>query len=141
MDGVTLEMGVYVDGWSFETEKQFQVIDLTDWIRKVVADSGIEKGIAIVFTGHTTGALVVNENEVGLMKDLGKLLKRLLAHVNGYEHPMNSPSHLISMILSHNRTIPIRGGRLILGRWQSLLWLEVENRPRNRRVEAMIIGE
>ena len=70
-------MKVHTASYSFETKKQFEAHDLTGWIREEVKQSGVGNGIVVVSTGHTSGALVMNELDQGLKRDLGELLKSL----------------------------------------------------------------
>lgn len=133
-------MEFYTEKYSFSTEKQFEIVDLTAWLREATSNSDIKNGIALVSTGHTTGALMINEHESRLLEDLKETLQRLIPDID-YEHPRNAQSHLVSMMLSSNQTIPIKNGVPELGTWQSLFWVEAERRPRERTVQVTIIGE
>jgi len=134
-------MKVHTDGMEFETRGEFDVVDLTARVETIVRGSGIGEGIAVVYAGHATGVIVLNEYEPSLLEDLKELLRDLVPTKGDYSHPVNAHAHLRSMLLTPSRVIPVHGGRLGLGTWQSLYWVEVERRPRRRKVEVTIIGE
>lgn len=134
-------MKTYTDRFEFDTRREFDVVDLTAEVEAAVKRSGIGEGIAVVFAGHATGIIVLNEHEPALLEDLGELLGRLVPSDGRYHHPANAHAHLRSMLLTPSRVIPVHDGSLGLGTWQSLYWVEAERRPRRRRVEVTIIGE
>ncbi len=133
-------MKVHTASHGFETRNQFEAHDLTGWIREEAKRSGVSDGIAVVSTGHTSGALVINELDSGLRRDLGEILKRLVPPEGDYSHHANAPSHLSAMLLGGSQTIPVRDGEAQLGTWQSVYWVEAERRPRNRKVDLTVIG-
>jgi len=134
-------MRVYTDGMEFDTRGEFDVVDLTARVEAAVEGSGIREGIAVVYAGHATGVIVLNEYEPSLLEDLKEFLRGVIPTDGGYRHPSNAHAHLRSMLLTPSRVIPVHGGHLGLGTWQSLYWVEVERRPRRRRVEVTVIGE
>ncbi|TET71042.1 YjbQ family protein, partial [Candidatus Bathyarchaeota archaeon] len=120
---------------------EFDVVDLTRDAEEAVRDSGVSEGIAVIYAGHATGVIILNEYDHALLEDLKELMKRLTPAGGDYRHPGNAFSHLRSMLFTPSRVIPVHDGRLGLGTWQSLYWVEAETRPRRRRVEITIIGE
>lgn len=134
-------MKVYTERFEFDTRGEFDVVDLTVRAEAAVEQSGVQEGIAVIYAGHATGVIVLNEYEPRLLEDLKEFLGALVPLDGGYRHPANAHAHLKSMLLTPSRVVPVHGGRLGLGTWQSLYWVEVERRPRRRRVEAMVIGE
>jgi len=134
-------MRVYTDKFEFETRHEFDVVDLTSRVEGAVDRSGIQEGIAVVYAGHATGVIVLNEYEPRLLEDLKDFLRELAPADGGYHHPANAHAHLRSMILTPSRVVPVHGGRLGLGTWQSLYWVEAERHPRRRRVEVTVMGE
>ncbi|MFQ6053854.1 MAG: secondary thiamine-phosphate synthase enzyme YjbQ [Candidatus Bathyarchaeia archaeon] len=133
-------MKVYTDRFEFDTRGEFNAVDLTAMVNAAVERSGVQRGIAVVYAGHATGVIVLNEYESNLLDDLRDLLRRLVPPDGGYHHHGNASAHLRSMILTPSRVVPVHGGRLGLGTWQSLYWVEVERRARRRRVEVTVIG-
>lgn len=134
-------MNVYADRFEFDTSGEFDVVDMTARVEATVERSGVQEGIAVVYAGHATGVIVLNEYEPRLLEDLKELLGALVPVDDGYRHPANAHAHLRSMLLTPSRVVPVHGGRLGLGMWQSLYWVEVDRRPRRRTVEVTVIGE
>ncbi len=134
-------MAVYTTDFQFETQGEFDIVDLTAKVEEVVRGSGINEGMALIFAGHATGVLVLNEYDRALMEDLKGFMRRILPADGDYRHPGNAHAHLRSMLLTPSRAVPVHDGRLGLGTWQSLYWVEAEKRPRRRRVEVTVIGE
>ena len=132
---------VFSSSFDFETRGEFDVVDLTSRVEEKVRDSGIKDGIAVVYAGHATGVIILNEHDRALQEDLKAFMRRLTPAEGGYRHPGNAASHLRSMLFTPSRVVPVYGGSLGLGTWQSLYWVEAEGRPRRRRVEITVIGE
>jgi len=134
-------MGVHSEFFEFETRGEFDVVNITDRVEEAVRNSDISEGIAVVYAGHATGVIILNEYDHALLEDLRSFMRETFPAGEGYEHPGNAYAHLRSMIFTPSRVIPVHGGSLGLGTWQSLYWVEAERRPRRRRVEVTVIGE
>lgn len=134
-------MAVYTTDFSFDTRGEFDIVDLTARVEEAVRGSGVKEGMALVFAGHATGVLVLNEYDPALLEDLKGFMRRLLPADGDYRHPGNAHAHLRSMLFTPSKAVPVHGGRLGLGTWQSLYWVEAERRPRRRRVEVTVVGE
>jgi len=124
------------------------VIDVTEELERAVKDSGVTEGCAVAFCAHTTATLVLGEWEDGLLEDFRKRLSALAPPDAYYAHddlsrrtqnlgdwpePVNGHSHVAHMIMGGaSHTIPVAGGRPLLGRWQRLLLVELDGaRPRD----------
>jgi len=119
--------------------------DLTDRVAAIVAESGVQTGLAHVFTVGSTAAVGAIEFEPGLKKDLPQLLDRLIPPSTGYGHEQawhdgNGHSHLQATLLGPSLTVPVSGGRLVLGTWQQIIHLECDIRPRERTVVVTVLG-
>ena len=134
-------MTVFASSFDFESRGEFDVVDLTLRVEEKVRDSGINEGIAVVYAGHATGVIVLNEYDRALLEDLKDFMAGTIPSDGDYRHPGNAASHLRSMLFTPSRVVPVRGGSLGLGTWQSLYWVEAERRPRRRRIEVTVIGE
>ena len=132
---------IYSERIDFEVKGEFHVVDLTSKVESVVERSGINEGVVFVSTGHTTGIIVLNEYEGGVLEDLVGFLRRFIPSDGEYAHSENGFAHLRSIFFMSSRIIPIHVGRLSLGRWQNLYWVEMDRHARKRIVEATIIGE
>lgn len=123
-----------------ETEKKGDIIDLTHKIEGVVQESKIKEGIVHVFAPHATAVFALTELESNLRGDIKKLLDNITPE-DGWKHGENAYSHLRSMLLSPDKTLPIRNGRVIRGIWQDLFFIEADTSGRLRKIELTVIGE
>lgn len=133
-----------------ETGPGVEVRDLTPQLRSLLADSGVRHGQMVVASRHTTCAITVNENELRLIEDLKNVLARLVPQAGDYLHndiqargmpdePRNAHSHIAAMLLGASQTIPVVDGRLALGTWQSVMFVELDG-PRPRTAGVQITG-
>ncbi|WP_304093990.1 secondary thiamine-phosphate synthase enzyme YjbQ [Methanobrevibacter ruminantium] len=130
------------------SSSNFQIMDIT---RDVVAvlneinkENKMDNGIVNIFTKHSTSAIRVNENEKGLLLDFEEALKDIVKETDNYKHDFidnNAASHIRAFLLGSSETIPIVDGRLDLGTWQSIFFVELEGPRSNRTVELTFIGE
>ncbi len=134
-------MKFFSSSFNFKTDGEVQFIDITDQIQEVVEKSKIHQGMVFVFSPHATGAIILNENDQSLLDDFKDLLERLIPKSGSYRHPINAHSHLRSIFMEPSKAIPVRDGRLALGTWQSIIWVEVDTRPRTRTVMVTVLGD
>jgi len=116
------------------------LLDITGQVSRVVEKSGIKEGICLVFVPGATGAVVINENEPDLLEDFRETLRKLVPE-GGHKHPHNAHSHLRAMLLGLGETIPLEGGKLVLGTWQSIFLVNLDAGPREREVAVRVLGE
>ena len=128
------------------TEKTVGVTDVTRLIRQALGETGMQTGICLVSTPHTTCGLTVNEFESGLVRDIEKLAGELLHPLtgqSGFHHDRvdnNAQAHLTSGLLGRSLSLPVHNGDLHLGTWQSVLLVECDG-PRNRTIDMTFLGE
>lgn len=139
-------MAVVTTHISVKTRGEVDIIDITENVEKAVSDSSLEKGIVTVFVPGSTGALTTIEYEPGLLHDLPVALERLAPKGIGYEHERrwhdgNGHSHVRASILGPSLTVPFNEGRLTLGTWQQIVFVELDVHPRTRELVVQIIGE
>lgn len=123
------------------SSRNFEIIDITS---KINQEIDIENGIVNVFSRHSTSAIVVNEYESGLLADLELMLKDLISENYSWQHDRidnNARSHLKSFLLSSSETIPVSSGKLDLGTWQSVFFVELDGPRKNRTVNLTFIGD
>jgi secondary thiamine-phosphate synthase enzyme len=132
---------IYNQSVEFSTKGEIEFKDLTQDVENAVAKSQVTNGIAHVFAPHATGILVLTENDWNLLDDIKQILKGIIPKQASYRHPSNAHSHLRSMFLPPDRTLPVIDGKLALGTWQSLLFLETDVSPRRRKVIVQVLGE
>lgn len=128
------------------TRGQNDVIDLTGEIRKKISASRIVNGSALIFVTGSTGALTTIEYEPGLIQDLPALMEKLVPEENAYSHDEtwhdgNGHSHLRAALIGPSLTIPVADQKPLLGTWQQVVFLEFDNRPRERRIVVQVSGE
>jgi secondary thiamine-phosphate synthase enzyme len=120
-----------------ETDSRTEVIDITDRVAAALPDDA--SGVCTVFSQHTTMGVVVNEAESRLMGDLADGLDQLVAD-EGWQHDQiddNADSHVRAMLVGESVTVPVDGGDLQLGRWQSILAVECDG-PRSRTITVCV---
>ena len=118
------------------TSQPREMIDLTSRLAEIVAGAGIAEGLCSVYTPHATAAIVINENDdPNVCVDVLDALDRLIP-AGKWRHDRvdnNAAAHIQASILGPGETIPVRDGRLCLGRWQAVMLVELDG-PRERRV-------
>ncbi len=131
---------------TLQTRGNAHIVDITADIRKTAADSGFQNGLLTIFVPGATGAITTIEYEPGLIKDLPEALERLFpkdihyAH-HDYHDDGNGHSHIRASFLKPSLTIPLIDGELPLGVWQQVIFVDLDNRPRDRRLHVQILGE
>jgi secondary thiamine-phosphate synthase enzyme len=122
------------------TRRDKQALDITDHLEQYLAGSGVIDGLCSLFMAHTTAALTTGEAIEGTDQDLMETLERMIPAIR-FRHahdPSHAPDHMISSIVGCSLTIPVRGGKLLLGTWQRVLLIEC-NGPRDRDVAITVI--
>ena len=117
------------------TRTHTELVDVTAAVAERVRASGVREGTCLVFSPHTTAGVVINENaDPGVLRDLIAALDRLVPWENDYQHVEdNAAAHIKATLVGTAQTIPVRDGRLALGRWQAIYVAEFDG-PRERRV-------
>jgi secondary thiamine-phosphate synthase enzyme len=134
---------VYSKRIQVATSGKSDLVNISGEVESAVAESGINEGIALVFTMHTTTGLFINEAESGLLNDIEKSLDRAVPSRDAYLHNRvdnNAPSHIQSILLGASLAIPVEGGGLLLGTWQNVFLAERDG-PRRRTVHIKVVGE
>ena len=134
-------MTVFSDRIVFSTKGEIELIDLTGKVHDVVRKSGIKNGLIHVFAPHATGVLILTEHEPSLDRDIKDFLEKIIPKDGGYRHPSNAHSHLRSMLLSPDKTLPVIDGQAVFGTWQSLVFVETDVYPRQRTIIMQVLGE
>ena len=142
-------MNVYHTSVTVEGAERLELSDVTRMVRTAVSQSPIRHGIAIVNALHTTCALFVNEFQAALVDDLKDLVRRLVPAAGGYRHDDprysdcergNADAHLGTARLGRTIAIAVKEGELVLGRFQSIIFAELDG-PRKREIAVHVIGE
>jgi len=134
---------IYQDEFEVTTTKRREVIDITDRVEEIVSKSKVENGICLIFLLHATAAVILEEDEPRLMKDIEDSIEKLFPAGAGYEHDEiddNADAHLASGFIGQSRVYPIKDGKVVRGTWQHSLLVELDG-PRRREVFVTVIGE
>ncbi len=128
----------------FQTAGNGDVVDLTEGVARIVAASGVERGLVTVFAIGATVGVTAMEYEPGGVADLQRLLDRLIPAEGDYEHnrlnhDTNSHAHLRAAVIGPSETIPVIDGRLTLGTWQQIVLIDFDDRPRDRTVSVHVL--
>jgi len=128
--------------FEISTRSRVEFVDITDRIERLISESGVRDGLCLVFTPHTTSAILINENaDPSLHKDFDNFLKRLAPHGYDYFHnDGNCDSHLKSALIGPSKTLPVENGRLVLGTWQGMFLCEFDG-PRRRQLTVKIVSD
>ncbi|MBI4743502.1 MAG: YjbQ family protein [Actinobacteria bacterium] len=136
-------MKSYFNQISISTSGKIELKDITNDIRLLLEKSKISDGILLVYSPHTTTAIIVNENESGLVRDIESAVKSLIPWEKNYIHnsiDTNAASHIAGAFIGNSASLIIENSKLVLGTWQSVFFLEMDG-PRSRQVKIKIIGE
>jgi secondary thiamine-phosphate synthase enzyme len=118
--------------------KSDEYIDITSKIAGIVENCQIRYGICHVFLQATTSGLLMNEEDPMLLADFKKLFDEVAPKKKLYQHPKNGFSHLRAAMLKQDLSIPISDGKLMLGKWQSILLWNHDTRARKRTVVVTV---
>jgi len=121
------------------------ILDLTAMVAAQVEQTGVAEGLLTLFISGSTAALSTIEFESGVVKDLREAIDRLFPREIPYEHDRrwgdgNGYAHVRAAFLKPSLSIPLAGGRLLLGTWQQIVLLDFDNRPRQRSIQGQVLG-
>lgn len=117
-------------------------MDITSQVESAVTTSEIKNGICLVYTHHSTSAIITNEHESGLIQDILTKIDQTFPQNAGYHHDQiddNAHAHLGAVFLGPSQTFSVKGGALLRGTWQNIFFIEMDG-PRSRRVTVEVLG-
>jgi secondary thiamine-phosphate synthase enzyme len=122
------------------------MIDMTPQVEMVLKRSGIRDGLVTVFCPGSTGAVTTIEYESGVLKDLQKAIEKIMPSNIPYDHDQrwsdgNGFSHVRAALMKPSLSIPLIKGRLTLGTWQQIVFIDFDNRRRDRNILVQVMGE
>lgn len=117
-----------------KTTQRNQFVDITDQVRKCVAQEGLRDGLVCIFVPHTTAGVTINENaDPDVVHDMLEALSKAVPERAGYRHMEgNSDSHVKSSLIAPSLTVIVEDGELCLGTWQGIYFAEFDG-PRSRQ--------
>ena len=130
---------------NFTTSGTDDIKDITTKVQSELENADLENGTVTLFVIGSTGALTTVEYEPGLIKDLPEFYEKIIPRKKSYAHDLtwgdaNGYSHIRASLQGPSLTVPFSKGKLLLGTWQQIIFLEFDNRPRKRRVVLQFIG-
>jgi secondary thiamine-phosphate synthase enzyme len=137
---------VHSDTFEVSTQGFCDVIDITAQVAASVGKSGIRDGIVCVANPGSTAGITTIEFEPGAVADLKAALEKLAPENGRYRHNEtwgdgNGFAHLRSALVGASRAFPVRDGKVALGTWQQIVFLDFDNRPRRRKLAVTVVGD
>jgi len=131
---------------SISTKGNCDIVDITDKVSDLVVNNNFVEGNVLLFAGGSTAGITTIEYEPGLLKDYPKFFERIAPTSINYEHDNtwhdgNGHSHVRAAIQGASLTVPFTRGRLLLGTWQQIIFVDFDNRSRRREVTVQILGK
>jgi secondary thiamine-phosphate synthase enzyme len=139
-------LAVYSGSFGIGTKGNADIIDITPEVSDLVTSSGLNNGIVLVYVPGSTSAITTIEYESGLIHDLKAALERLAPEEIVYQHNEkwhdgNGHSHIRASFIGQSESFPLIDGNIYLGTWQQIILVDMDNRPRSRKVFIQIYGE
>jgi secondary thiamine-phosphate synthase enzyme len=130
---------------SFKTSGDTDIIDITTYVSRQVAESGLTEGQVLIFVPGSTAAVTTIEYESGAVRDLKEAIERLAPVSISYRHDAkwgdgNGYAHVRAALMGPSLTVPLIQGHLVLGTWQQIVLIDFDNDPRDRKVLVSISG-
>lgn len=131
--------------FKIRTKGLTDIVDITSQVEEEVRKSGVKDGICLISSPGSTCGLTTIEYEEGLIEDLKRTLEKIAPMNKDYEHckkwgDCNGYAHIRSALLKPFLTVPIENGKLVLGTWQQLVFIDFDNRPREREIIIKIVS-
>ena len=131
---------------SFSTKGNCDIVDITDDVSMLISKNEFIEGNVIIFAGGSTAGITTIEYEPGLLKDYPKFFDRIAPVNINYEHDNawhdgNGHSHIRAALQGASLTVPFSKGRLLLGTWQQIIFIDFDNRSRKRKITVQITGK
>ncbi|MEM7248402.1 MAG: secondary thiamine-phosphate synthase enzyme YjbQ [Acidobacteriota bacterium] len=128
-----------------ETGGEGEIVDITPELVSRVEQAGLEEGQVLIFCPGSTGGLTTVEHEPGLVRDLAELWERIAPRDQHYHHEDtwhdgNGHSHVRASLLGPSLVVPVFEGRPVLGTWQQVIFVDFDNRARQRRLVVQLSG-
>lgn len=139
-------MTVFTTELELSTRGHSDILDITPQVAAAVQASRLQAGIATIFCPGSTGGLTTIEYESGVLSDLQQVFDEIAPPDRDYRHHLrwgddNGHAHIRAALIGPSLTVPFTGGRLTLGTWQQIVFIDFDTRARSRRLVLQVIGE
>ncbi len=120
--------------FTISTTKKVDLVDITRQVEDIVSQSDVAQGVCLIFVPHSTAAVLITEDEAGLIKDWEKFIQKLSDNENWQHNRIddNAEAHLISGLIGQSKVLPIENNQLQRGTWQQIFIVELDG-PRSQR--------
>jgi len=138
-------MIITTDTIHLKTKGNTDIIDITDRVQEIINKQSISTGQVLIFVPGSTGGLTTVEYEPGLMKDLPEAYERIAPTGRTYYHDAtwgdgNGYAHVRASLTGPSLAVPVRDGRMTLGTWQQIIFIDFDNRSRSREIIVQVSG-
>lgn len=122
------------------------IIDISQKVQECIGSSGLHNGVVTIFSPSSTSGITTIEYEPGVLEDLRRIFNEIVPKENNYRHDEawhdgNGYSHIRAALLKASLSIPLMDGKLTLGTWQQIVFIDFDTRPRKREIIIQVIGE
>jgi secondary thiamine-phosphate synthase enzyme len=134
------------DELTLETQGDGDIVDLTSYAQKAIANHGLRDGLCTVFVAHSTCGMTTIECEPGCNADINTVLERVAPQDDAWQHnernaDTNGHSHARAALLGPSVTLPFTKSELQVGTWQRVVMIDFDDRPRSRKVVIQLLGD
>jgi secondary thiamine-phosphate synthase enzyme len=138
-------MIIRTDTIHLESRGNTDIIDITSEVQKIIDKHAVTAGQVLVFVPGSTGGLTTIEYEPGLMKDLPEAYERIAPTGITYHHDAawgdgNGYAHVRASLTGSSVLVPIQNAKMTLGTWQQIIFIDFDNRPRDRNIIVQVTG-
>ncbi len=131
---------------SIDTKGYCDIIDITSRVRSILKESSVANGLATIFCPGSTGSITTIEYESGVLQDLKKALEKIVPSDIAYKHDErwgdgNGFSHVRAALIKPSLSVPVVSGKMTLGTWQQIVFIDFDNRGRHREIMVQIMGD
>jgi secondary thiamine-phosphate synthase enzyme len=140
-----MNLAIETHSLNLKSKGNCDIIDITNQVQEIISHRNFSEGSVLIFVVGSTAALTTIEYEPGLLKDYPQLFNKLIPENQTYHHDQtwhdgNGHSHLRASLQKASLTVPFKNGRLLVGTWQQIIFVDFDNRPRNREIIIQILG-
>jgi secondary thiamine-phosphate synthase enzyme len=129
---------------TLRTSTRRELVDITDEVLDFVKKAPVKSGLCLISAPHATAAIISNENEHGLIKDLLAKIEDLFPISASYAHNAiddNADAHVAGAFLGHSKAFPVSNGRVVRGTWQNIFLVELDGPRARREVHLTVLGD
>ena len=130
--------------FSIQTRGFNDIVDITDKVSEILEKSKVKDGFCLISSPGSTVGITTIEYDPNLLEDFKEFLEKIIPSDRAYRHDRtwgdkNAPSHIRSALIKPFLTVPIEDGKLVLGTWQQITFLDFDNRPRDREIFVKVM--